>query len=88
MPAFGGLLLCERGASQLLGWREGFEQRSDNFSAEKFSELVPRPIGLDGVQLSRRRNLPLRQNNISAGGQGRGGGIHAELLFWRGGLEI
>jgi hypothetical protein len=45
MPALGGLLLCERGASQLLGWREGFEQWSDNFSAEKFSELVPRPIG-------------------------------------------
>ncbi len=41
---------------------EGFEQRSDDFVATKSSELVPRPIGLDGVQLSRRRNLPLRQN--------------------------
>jgi len=47
-----------RGASQLLGLRVGFEQRSYIFSAEKISELVPRQTACGGKRFSRGRIPP------------------------------
>jgi len=44
-----------REVSKLLCSRQGFEQRSDNFSAEKFSELAhPNETVRTGVQPEKR----------------------------------